>query len=157
MKQTHLDDVEHGFKCNTDRAEYFWHSGMCIVTHKPDHLLDEATARRVEAERAELCPEHNGTVLHVVPRTIEMFDQDALAFWMSREAADAAMARAVVVPSGITALRHRVRWMFFSSDIAFRVFRHPQVAKGWLMDQWLQHQELMLEPSEEPFTEQLHS
>ena len=28
-----------------------------------------------------------------------------------------------------------------SSDIPFRVFRNPQVAKGWLIDCWLQHQE----------------
>lgn len=157
MKLMHLGGVEYGYKCVTDRAEYLWHSGMCIVTHKPDHLLDEGTARRVEAERAELCPEHTGTVLHVVPRNIEMFDQDALSFWMSREASDAAMARAVVVPSGITALRHRVRWMFFSSDTAFRVFRNPQVAKGWLIDQWLQHQEMTSEPSEEGVFEQPQS
>jgi hypothetical protein len=51
------------------------------------------------------------------------------------------VARAVVVPSGLTALRHHIRWVFFSSDIPFRVFRNPQVAKGWLIDCWLQHQE----------------
>ena len=96
----HLTGVEHGYKCVTDRAEYFWHSGMCIVTHKPDHLLDAGTARRVEAERSELCPEHTGPVLHVVPRNSEMLDQDALAFGMSSEASNAALARAVVVLSG---------------------------------------------------------
>ena len=76
----HLTGVEHGYKCVTDRAEYFWHSGMCIVTHKPDHLLDAGTARRVEAERSELCPEHTGTVLHVVPRNIEMLIRTPLHF-----------------------------------------------------------------------------
>ena len=116
---------------------------MCVVNHRPDHLLDEGAARRVEDERLSLCPEHRGTVLHIVPRDIEMFDQDSLSFWMSEEAAKEVMARAVVVPSGITALRHRLRWMFYSSDISFRVFRNQQVAKGWLIDQWLMQQEKM--------------
>ncbi len=114
---------------------------MCMIDHRADHMLDEGAARRVEEERTAICPEHQGTVLHVIPSDIEIFDQEVLSFWMTPEASEGIVARAAVVPSGITALRHRIRWMFFSSDIPFRVFRNPQVAKGWLIDCWLQHQE----------------
>ena len=83
--------------------------------------------------------EHHGTVLHVIPADIEVFDQEVLSFWMTEEASAGVVARAAVVPSGITA--------FTASDgcsslrTSFRVFRNPQVAKGWLIDCWLQHQE----------------
>lgn len=114
---------------------------MCVIRHNPRHILDEGAARRIEEERQALCPEHSGTVLHLIPSEIDVFDQDVLSFWMTPEASDVVVARAVVVPSGITALRHRIRWMFFSSEVPFQVFRNPQVAKGWLIDHWLQHQE----------------
>ena len=51
-----------------------------------DHLLDENAARRIEEERKALCPEHSGTVLHVIPADIEVFDQEVLSFWMTKEA-----------------------------------------------------------------------
>jgi hypothetical protein len=137
--------VEHALTSSSDRATYEWSSGMCVVRHNARHILDEGAARRVEEERQALCPDHSGTVLHIVPSDIDVFDQDVLSFWMTPEAADAVVARAVVVPSGITALRHRIRWMFFSSEVAFQVFRNPQVAKGWLIDCWLQDQESKLE------------
>lgn len=114
---------------------------MCVVGHEPRQVLDESAARRMEEERRSLCPEHNGTVLHLVPRDIDMFDPDALSYWMSVEASEGLVARAAVVPSGITALRHHIRWAFFSPQVAFRVFRNPQVAKSWLVDCWLQHLE----------------
>ncbi|MAO88058.1 MAG: hypothetical protein CL822_03700, partial [Crocinitomicaceae bacterium] len=98
-------------------------------------------ARRIEEERQRECPAHEGTVLHLVPKDIDMFDQEVLSYWMTAEASANVVARAVVVPSGLTALRHHIRWVFFSSDVPFRVFRNPQVAKGWLIDCWLQHQE----------------
>lgn len=125
----------------SERAKYTWASGMCTVAHRADHLLDEGAARRIEEERMALCPEHAGTVLHLVPSDIEVFDQEVLSFWMTPEASEEVVARAAVVPSGITALRHKIRWMFFSSEVPFRVFRNAQVAKGWLIDCWLQHQE----------------
>jgi hypothetical protein len=137
--------VEHALTSSSDRATYEWSSGMCVVRHNARHVLDEGAARRVEEERQTLCPDHNGTVLHIVPSDIDVFDQDVLSFWMTPEASEAVVARAVVVPSGITALRHRIRWMFFSSEVAFQVFRNPQVAKGWLIDCWLQDQESKLE------------
>ena len=140
----HLVSVEHGLTSFTERADYIWASGLCEVRHRSDHILDESVAKRVEEERAVFCPEHAGTVLHIIPSDIEMFDQDALAFWMSDEAAKGIVARAAVVPSGITAFRYRIRWMFFKADVPFRVFRNEQVAKGWLIDCWLQHQEAML-------------
>lgn len=147
--RSHLGEVEHGLKSASERAEYTWASGMCVVAHQADHLLDENAARRIEEERRALCPEHNGTVLHLIPADIEVFDQEVLSYWMTHEATQGVVARAAVVPSGITALRHRIRWMFFSSDVAFRVFRNPQVAKGWLIDCWLQHQEAQAGYSEE--------
>ena len=144
----HLGNVEHALTSTSDRATYEWSGGMCVVAHHPQHILDEGAARRVEEERQTLCPDHRGTVLHIVPPDIDVFDQDVLAFWMTEEASEAVVARAVVVPSGITALRHRIRWMFFSSDVTFQVFRNPQVAKGWLIDCWLQHQESQLVESQ---------
>ena len=136
--------MEHGLTSSSERADYTWASGLCLVRHRVDHILDKSVAKRVEEERTGLCPEHVGTVLHVIPSDIEMFDHDALTFWMSDEAAEGIVARAAVVPSGITAFRHRIRWMFFKADVPFRVFRNEQVAKGWLIDCWLQHQEAML-------------
>lgn len=136
--------MEHGLKSSSERAEYTWASGMCAVAHCSDHLLDENAAIRIEEERRSLCPEHEGTVLHLIPSDIEVFDQEVLSFWMTQEAANGIVARAAVVPSGITALRHKIRWMFFSSEVPFRVFRNPQVAKGWLIDCWLQHQEVQM-------------
>lgn len=137
----HLAFVEHALTFSSERAKYAWAGGMCTVHHAPRHILDESTARRIEEERQRECPTHEGTVLHLVPKDIDMFDQDVLSFWMTPEASANVVARAAVVPSGLTALRHHIRWVFFSSDIPFRVFRNPQVAKGWLIDCWLQHQE----------------
>ena len=48
------------------------------------------------------------------------------------------MVFAPCVPSGLT--QQGTTSVGFS-DIPFRVFRNPQVAKGWLIDCWLQHQE----------------
>lgn len=127
--------------CTTERATFSWASGMCTVEHNANCILDEPSARRIESDRDAACPEHRGTVLHLVPSDIDMFDQDVLSFWMGAEASESVVARAAVVPSGLTALRHHIRWMFFSSEVPFRVFRNPQVAKGWLIDCWLQHQE----------------
>lgn len=141
LSRVHLGNVEHALTSTSERATYEWSSGMCVIRHDARHILDEGAARRVEEERQSLCPEHRGTVLHIVPSDIDVFDQDVLSYWMTSEPASAVVARAVVVPSGITALRHRIRWMFFSSNVAFQVFRNPQVAKGWLIDCWLQHQE----------------
>lgn len=140
----HLGFVDHAMTSSSERAKYIWSHGMCTVEHDPRHLLDEGAARRVEEERKALCPEHEGTVFHVIPSDIDVFDQDVLSYWMTEEAATGVVARAAVVPSGITALRHRIRWMFFSPNVPFRVFRNPQVAKGWLIDCWLQSQEARL-------------
>lgn len=112
---------------------------MCTIEHHPRQILDVTTAMRIEQDRRELCPDHRGVVLHLVPSNIDMMDQEALRIWMGEKCMAHVVARAVVVPSGITALKHRIRWMFFSSDIPFRVFRNPQVAKGWLQDCWLRH------------------
>ena len=137
----HLASVEHALTYSSERANYAWAGGMCTVSHAPRHILDESTARRIEEERQRECPAHEGTLLHLVPKDIDMFDQEVLSFWMTAEASANVVARAVVVPSGLTALRHHIRWVFFSSDIPFRVFRNSQVAKGWLIDCWLHHQE----------------
>ncbi|MDA0946500.1 MAG: hypothetical protein RLZZ314_241 [Bacteroidota bacterium] len=131
--------MEHALTCNNERAHFSWSSGMCTIEHHPRQILDVTTAMRVEQDRRELCPDHRGVVLHLVPSNIDMMDHDALRVWMGEECMTHVVARAVVVPSGITALKHRIRWMFFSSDIPFRVFRNPQVAKGWLQDCWLRH------------------
>ena len=95
--------MEHGLTSSSERADYTWASGLCLVRHRVDHILDKSVAKRVEEERTGLCPEHVGTVLHVIPSDIEMFDHDALTFWMSDESAEGIVARAAVVPSGITA------------------------------------------------------
>lgn len=134
---------DHALTSSTERATYTWSAGLCVVRHHPQQVMDAGAARRTEEERALLCPEHSGTVLHVIPANIDMFDQDALQYWMSPEATEAVLARAVVVPSGITALKHRIRWMFFSSELNFRVFRNEQVAKGWLIDCWLQSYDMV--------------
>lgn len=127
---------------------------MCTVEHRARQILDPATALRVELDRREMCPGHEGVVLHIIPSDIDMMDQESLRVWMSPECMDAVVARAVVVPSGITALKHRIRWMFFASDVPFRVFRNPQVAKGWLQDCWLRHVE---ESAPERADEGVHS
>ena len=114
-----------------------------MIDHVPQQVLDEGAARRVEDERRELCPDHEGTVLHLIPSDIDVFDQEVLSYWMTPEASEGIVERAAIVPTGITALRHRIRWMFFSADVPFRVFRNVQVAKGWLIDQWLLHQETL--------------
>jgi hypothetical protein len=133
--------MEHALTGGTERATFRWSAGMCTVEHRARQILDPATALRVELDRRELCPGHEGVVLHIIPSDIDMMDQESLRVWMSPECMDAVVARAVVVPSGITALKHRIRWMFFASDVPFRVFRNPQVAKGWLQDCWLRHVE----------------
>ena len=136
--------MEHGLTSSSERADYTWASGLCLVRHRVDHILDKSVAKRVEEERTGLCPEHVGTVLHVIPSDIEMFDHDALTFWMSDQASEG-MWPEQRGAFGITAFRHRIRWMFFKADVPFRVFRNEQVAKGWLIDCWLQHQEAMLD------------
>ena len=136
----HLAFVEHALTFSSERAKYAWAGGMCTVDHAPRHILDESTARRIEEERQRECPAHEGTVLHLVPKDIDMFDQEVFVVWMTAEASANVVARAVVVPSGLTALRHHIRWVFFPAT-SRSVFRNPQVAKGWLIDCWLQHQE----------------
>lgn len=133
--------MEHALEAETPRGVYSWSGGMCVVSHHSDLILDESTALKVDEDRLSICPEHKGTVLHLIPKDIAMMDSSSLSHWMSAEGSEGTLARAVVVPSNITALKHHIRWMFFRNDVAFRVFRNPQVAKGWLLDQWLTHQE----------------
>ena len=133
--------VMHVMTSSSERAHYRWGIGMCEIEHVSQGILDESTARRVEEERVAGCQEHDGTVLHLIPKDIDVFDEEVLAYWMTDEATRGIVARAAVVPVGLTALRHRIRWMFYSQDVAFRVFRNKQVAKSWLFDCWLEHQE----------------
>ncbi len=98
--------------------------------HAPRHILDESTARRIEEERQRECPAHEGTVLHLVPKDIDMFDQEVLSFWMTSEASANVVARAAVVPSGLTALRHHIRWVFFPATSRSGCFAIPRWPKA---------------------------
>ena len=44
----------------------------CVVTHEADLILDESTAVKVDEDRLEHCPDHHGTVLHIVPSNVAM-------------------------------------------------------------------------------------
>ena len=112
--------VMHVMTSSSERAHYRWGIGMCEIEHVSQGILDESTARRVEEERVAGCQEHDGTVLHLIPKDIDVFDEEVLAYWMTDEATRGIVARAAVVPVGLTALRHRIRWMFYSQDVAFR-------------------------------------
>ena len=137
--------MEHAFEVDTPRGSYSWTSGMCVVTHEADLIMDESTAVKVDEDRLEHCPDHHGTVLHIIPSNVAMLDPSALEHWMTPEGSTNVLARAVVVPSNVTALKHHIRWLFFKPSLSFRVFRNPQVVKGWLLDQWLTHQEAQSE------------
>ena len=91
--------VMHVMTSSSERAHYRWGIGMCEIEHVSQGILDESTARRVEEERVAGCQEHDGTVLHLIPKDIDVFDEEVLAYWMTDEATRGIVARAAVVPS----------------------------------------------------------
>jgi len=96
--------------------------------------------KRVETARRELLSDDRGPVLVLIPRNAALVEQEALAWLGSEEAMLNVSARAVVVPSSITVLKDRIRWALFRPSVPFRIFRNPQIAKGWALDQWYDKQ-----------------
>lgn len=111
--------------------------GLFRVDVNGEAVFDLSLAKRLEAARRELLPGTEGVVLVVIPSDIAWVEPDALKWLGSPEAMEGVLGRAVVVPSTFQAMRDSIRWRFFKSAVAFRIFGHPRVAKTWLMDLWV--------------------
>jgi hypothetical protein len=132
--------MEHKLTTTLQDATIELSMGLYTVRFHDEAVLDVNQMKRVEAARRELLPDGSGPVLVLIPSNAALLEHDALAWLGSEEAMLDVSARAVVVPSSLTVLRDRIRWALFRPTVPYRVFRNPQVAKGWALDQWYDKQ-----------------
>lgn len=128
--------MEHKLSTQLTDATIELSMGLYTVRFHADAVLDENQVKRVEMARRDLLPGSKGPVLVIVPDNAALVEQAALAWMGSEEGMEGVPARAVVVPSSIQVLKDRIRWVFFKPTIPYRIFRNPQVAKGWVLDAW---------------------
>ncbi|MDA0913227.1 MAG: hypothetical protein O2818_07605 [Bacteroidetes bacterium] len=128
--------MEHTLSTQVQDATIELSMGLYTIRFTDEAVLDLEQMKRVEQARRDLIEGGVGPVLVVIPRNAALVDQEALAWLGSEESMLDVPARAVVVPSSIQALRDRIRWALFKPAVPFRVFGNPQVAKGWVLDQW---------------------
>lgn len=132
--------MEHTLSTQAHDATIELSMGLYTVRFAEQAVLDLNQMKRVEQARRELVLGGIGPVLVLIPRNAALVEQEALAWLGSQEAMLDVPARAVVVPSSIHVLRDRIRWALFKPAVPFRVFRNPQVAKGWVLDTWYDKQ-----------------
>lgn len=132
--------MNHTLSTKLQEATIELSMGLYTVNFHADSVLDLNHVKRVEEARRELVRGGEGPVLVVIPKNVALVEQEALAWMGSLEAMEGVAARAIVVPSSIQVLRDRIRWALFKPAIPFRVFRNPQVAKGWVLDTWYDDQ-----------------
>ncbi len=132
--------MEHTLSTQIHDARIELSMGLYTIRFADAAVLDVNQMKRVEAARRQLIEGVVGPVLVLIPRNAALVEQEALAWLGSEEAMMDIPARAVVVPSSIQVLRDRIRWALFKPTVRFRVFRNPQVAKGWVLDQWYDSQ-----------------
>jgi thiamine pyrophosphate-dependent acetolactate synthase large subunit-like protein len=132
--------MNHTLSTKLQEATIELSMGLYTVNFHADSVLDLNHVKRVEEARRELVSGGEGPVLVVIPKNVALVEQEALAWMGSLEAMEGVAARAIVVPSSIQVLRDRIRWALFKPAIPFRVFRNPQVAKGWVLDTWYDNQ-----------------
>ena len=132
--------MEHTLTSKLQDATIELSMGLYTVRFHEEAVLDINQMKRVETARRELLPDDRGPVLVLIPRNAALVEQEALAWLGSEEAMLNVSARAVVVPSSITVLKDRIRWALFRPSVPFRIFRNPQIAKGWALDQWYDKQ-----------------
>lgn len=132
--------MNHTLSTKLQEATIELSMGLYTVHFHADSVLDLNHVKRVEEARRELVRGGEGPVLVVIPKNVALVEQEALAWMGSLEAMEGVAARAIVVPSSIQVLRDRIRWALFKPAIPFRVFRNPQVAKGWVLDTWYDDQ-----------------
>ena len=126
--------MEHTLSTQVHDARIELSMGLYTIRFADEAVLDVNQMKRVEAARRQLVDGGSGPVLVLIPRNAALVEQEALAWMGSDEAMLDVPARAVVVPSSIQVLRDRIRWALFKPAVPFRVFRNPQVAKGWVLD-----------------------
>ena len=124
--------MEHTLSTQVHDARIELSMGLYTIRFADEAVLDVNQMQRVEVARRQLVEGGVGPVLVLIPRNAALVEQEALAWLGSEEAMLDVPARAVVVPSSIQVLRDRIRWALFRPAIPFRVFRNPQVAKGWV-------------------------
>ncbi len=128
--------MEHTLAAQVHDATIELSMGLYTIRFAAEAFLDLNQMKRVEQARRELLEGGVGPVLVLIPKNAALVEQEALAWLGSDEAMLDVPARAVVVPSSIQVLRDKIRWALFKPSVAFRVFRNPQVAKGWVLDEW---------------------
>lgn len=128
--------MEHLLSTQVQDATIELAMGLYTVRFHESAVLDLNQMKRVESARRELLEGGVGPVLVLIPRNAALVEREALEWLGSTEAMLDVPARAVVVPSSIQVLKDKIRWALFQPSVPFRVFRNPQVAKGWAMDQW---------------------
>jgi len=125
---------EHSLISKNSLADIEVSMGMSIVSYHAGSMIDLGCVMRIEGDRRELA--NSGPVLHIIPADSPLVEQEALKWLGSDEAMQDVVARAVVVPSNLAVLQDKIRWVLFRQSVPFRIFRNPQVAKGWLIDVW---------------------
>ncbi len=132
--------MQHTLSISLQEATIEFSMGLYTVRFHAEAVLDLNQVMRVEEARRDLLPGGTGPVLVLIPKNVALVEQEALA-WMGTESAmQGVPARAVVVPSSIQVLRDQIRWALFKPAVPFRIFRNPQVAKGWALDTWYDQQ-----------------
>jgi hypothetical protein len=135
---------EHALISKHNLADIEVSMGMCVVNYHAGAMIDLGCVMRTEGDRKELS--NSGPVLHIIPADSPLVEQEALKWLGSDDAMCDVIARAIVVPSNLAVLQDKIRWALFRPSVAFRIFRNPQVAKGWLIDVW--YEELAREEAE---------
>ncbi|PCJ82241.1 MAG: hypothetical protein COA49_01720 [Bacteroidetes bacterium] len=125
---------EHSLISKNKLADIEVTMGMCVINYHASTMIDLGCVMRVEDERRELS--NSGPVLHIIPSDSPLVEQEALTWLGSDDAMQNVVARAIVVPSNLAVLQDKIRWVLFRQSVPFRIFRNPQVAKGWLIDVW---------------------
>ena len=128
--------MEHILTTKLQDATIELSMGLYTVRFHEEAVLDLNQMKRVEKARRELLADDRGPVLVLIPRNAALVEHEALAWLGSEEAMLNVSARAVVLPSSIAVMRDRIRWALFRPTVPFRIFRNPQIAKGWALDQW---------------------
>jgi hypothetical protein len=132
--------MNHTLSTKLQEATIELSMGLYTIRFHAESVLDLNHVKRVEEARRDLLRGGEGPVLVLIPKNVALVEQEALAWMGSPEAMEGVPARAIVVPSSIQVLRDRIRWALFKPSVAFRVFRNPQVAKGWVLDTWYDDQ-----------------
>ena len=120
------------FRSETPQAHYRFADGILSIELKPELIIDELTARRIEHFRKEMTGTHEVPVLMVIPGDHLLLDKQAFQYFGSQEAMKACMAKALVIQAPLRVLLVNFSLSFYKQSRPFRLFTNRGDAKMWL-------------------------